>query len=329
MPIRILNEADVHKCLPPAACAEAMEQTLAALARGELSFPLRSVFRGEGSSGFLGLMPAYRGGDRPLYALKAVCIYPENPAKHGIDAHQGGVLLYDGETGELTAVVDGAALTAVRTAAVTAVATRALARPGSSDLAIIGAGSQARAHLEALADAMPLERVRIASRTPAHARELAAEASTRHAFSIEAVETVADAMRGADVVVTVSTAAEPIVDAEHLEPGMHVNLVGSSIARTREITGAGLARTRFFVDRRESTVNESGDYLMALREGAIDESHIVAELGEVLAGLAEGRRSADEITAFKSLGIAVEDLAAAELAIANAETAGVGTVAPW
>jgi ornithine cyclodeaminase len=329
MPIRILNEADVHKCLPPAACAEAMEQTLAALARGELSFPLRSVFRAEGSSGFLGLMPAYRGGERPLYALKAVCIYPENPAKHGIDAHQGGVLLYDGETGELTAVVDGAALTAVRTAAVTAVATRALARPGSSDLAIIGAGSQARAHLEALADAMPLERVRIASRTLAHARDLAAEASTRHPFSIEAVGTVAEALRGADVVVTVSTAAEPIVDAEHLEPGMHVNLVGSSIARTREITGAGLARTRFFVDRRESTVNESGDYLMALREGAIDESHIVAELGEVLAGLTEGRRSADEITAFKSLGIAVEDLAAAELAIANAETAGIGTVAPW
>jgi ornithine cyclodeaminase/alanine dehydrogenase-like protein (mu-crystallin family) len=329
MPIRILNEADVHKCLPPAACAEAMEQTLAALARGELSFPLRSVFRAEGSSGFLGLMPAYRGGDRPLYALKAVCIYPENPAKHGIDAHQGGVLLYDGETGELTAVVDGAALTAVRTAAVTAVATRALARPGSSDLAIIGAGSQARAHLEALAEAMPLERVRIASRTLAHARDLASEASTRHPFSIEAVGSVADAMRGADVVVTVSTAAEPIVDAEHLEPGMHVNLVGSSIARTREITGAALARTRFFVDRRESTVNESGDYLMALREGAIDDSHIVAELGEVLAGLAQGRTSPDEITAFKSLGIAVEDLAAAELAIANAETAGVGTVAPW
>jgi ornithine cyclodeaminase/alanine dehydrogenase-like protein (mu-crystallin family) len=329
MPIRILSHDDVHRSLQPAACADAMEQVLAALARGELFFPLRSVVRPPGAAGLMGLMPAYRGGNAPLYALKAVCIYPDNPVKHGIDAHQGGVLLYDGETGELTAVVDGAALTSVRTAAVTAVATKALARPESSELAIIGAGSQARAHLAALAAILPLTRVRVQSRTLAHAQALAAEASASHGFPVEAVETVADAMRGADVVVTVSTAREPIVGVEHLEPGMHVNLVGSSISSTREITGAGLARTTLFVDRRESTVNESGDYLMALAEGEIDENHIRAELGDVLAGLAEGRRSADEITAFKSLGIAVEDLAAAELAVANAAAAGIGTVAPW
>jgi ornithine cyclodeaminase/alanine dehydrogenase-like protein (mu-crystallin family) len=329
MPIRILSHDDVHRSLPPAACADAMEQVLAALARGELFFPLRSVVRPPGAAGLMGLMPAYRGGNAPLYALKAVCIYPDNPVKHGIDAHQGGVLLYDGETGELTAVVDGAALTSVRTAAVTAVATKALARPESSELAIIGAGSQARAHLAALAAVLPLSRVRVQSRTFAHAQALADEASASHGFPVEAVETVADAMRGAHVVVTVSTAREPIVGVEHLEPGMHVNLVGSSISSTREITGAGLARTTLFVDRRESTVNESGDYLMALAEGEIDENHIRAELGDVLAGLAEGRSSADEITAFKSLGIAVEDLAAAELAVANAAAAGIGTVVPW
>jgi ornithine cyclodeaminase/alanine dehydrogenase-like protein (mu-crystallin family) len=329
MPIRILSHDDVHRSLPPAACAEAMEQVLAALARGELFFPLRSVVRPPGAAGLMGLMPAYRGGNAPLYALKAVCIYPDNPVKHGIDAHQGGVLLYDGETGELTAVVDGAALTSVRTAAVTAVATKVLARPESSELAILGAGSQARAHLAALAAVLPLSRVRVQSRTFAHAQALADEASASHGFPVEAVETVADALRGADVVVTVSTAREPIVGVEHLEPGMHVNLVGSSISSTREITGAGLARATLFVDRRESTVNESGDYLMALAEGEIDENHIRAELGDVLAGLAEGRRSAEEITAFKSLGIAVEDLAAAELAVANAAAAGIGTVAPW
>ncbi|MEO9176225.1 MAG: ornithine cyclodeaminase family protein [Gaiellales bacterium] len=329
MPIHILSHDDVHRCLPPRDCADAMEQVLEALARGELHSPLRSVVRPPGAAGLLGLMPAYRGGASPLYALKAVCIYPDNPAKHGIDAHQGGVLLYDGETGELTAIVDGAALTAVRTAAVTAVATKALARPGSSELAILGAGSQARAHLAALADVLPLTRVRVQSRTFAHAQALADEAGASYGFPIEAVETVADALRGADVVVTVSTAREPIVGVEHLEPGMHVNLVGSSISSTREITGAGLARTSLFVDRRESTVNESGDYLMALAEGEIDESHIRAELGDVLAGLAEGRRSDDEITSFKSLGIAVEDLAAAELAVANAAATGVGTVASW
>src|SRR5258708_25403493 len=156
MPIRILSHDDVHRSLPPRACIDAMEQALCALARGESSFPLRCIFRREGSVGFLGLMPGYRGGGQPLYALKAVCIFPENPAKHGIDAHQGGVLLFDGETGELTAVVDGAALTAIRTAAVTAVATRALARPESSDLAVLGAGSQARAHIPSLADTLSL-----------------------------------------------------------------------------------------------------------------------------------------------------------------------------
>jgi ornithine cyclodeaminase len=329
MPIRILSHDEVMRALPPAACADAMETVLAALARGELSFPLRSVMRAPGADGFLGLMPAYRGGGDPLFSLKAVCIFPDNPAKHGIDAHQGGVLLFSGETGELTALVDGAALTAVRTAAVTAVATRALARAGSTELAILGAGSQARAHMAALAAVLPsLARVRVQSRTFAHARQLAAE-STGFPFVVEAVETVEQALAGADVVVTVSTAREPIVGAEHLEPGMHVNLVGSSIASTREITGAGLARTSLFVDRRESTVNESGDYLMALAEGAIGESHIRAELGDVLAGLAPGRTSDDEITSFKSLGIAVEDLAAAELAVATAETQGIGTVAPW
>jgi ornithine cyclodeaminase/alanine dehydrogenase-like protein (mu-crystallin family) len=329
MPIRILSHDDVHRCLPPKACIDAMEQALAALARGESSFPLRSVFRADGSSGFLGLMPGHRGGEQPLYALKAVCIFPENPVKHGIDAHQGGVLLFDGETGELTAVVDGAALTAIRTAAVTAVATRALARPGSSDLAVLGAGSQARAHIAALADVLPLSRVRVASRTFAHAKALADELAPHRAFPIEAVELVGDAVRGADVVVTVSTAREPILGADELEPGMHVNLIGSSIASTREITGAGLARTSLFVDRRESTVNESGDYLMALREGAIDEGHIRAEIGEVLEGMAPGRTSPDEITCFKGLGLAIEDLAAAELAIASAASSGIGTVAPW
>jgi ornithine cyclodeaminase/alanine dehydrogenase-like protein (mu-crystallin family) len=329
MPIRILSHDDVHRCLPPRACVDAMAQALAALARGESSFPLRSIFRPEGSAGFLGLMPGHRGGEQPLYALKAVCIFPENPVKHGIDAHQGGVLLYDGETGELTAVVDGAALTAIRTAAVTAVATRALARPDSSDLAVLGAGSQARAHIAALADTLPLERVRVMSRTLASARALADELSPRYGFPIEAVALVGDAVHGADVIVTVTNSREPILDADQLEPGMHVNLVGSSIASTREITGEGLARTSLFVDRRESTVNESGDYLMALREGAIDEDHIRAEVGEVLEGMAPGRTSPDEITCFKSLGIAVEDLAAAELAIATAESQNIGTVAPW
>jgi ornithine cyclodeaminase len=329
MPLRVLSSHDVHAHLRPGPCAAAMERVLSELARGTLHMPLRFVVRPPDAAGLMGLMPAYRGGSDPLYALKAVCIFPENPKK-GLDAHQGGVLLYDGETGELRALVDGSAITAVRTAAVSVVATKALARPDAAELAILGSGVQAEAHLHALAEALPgLRRVRIHSRTAANAEKLCRDAGARYAFPVEPAGSVAEALRGADVVVTATTAREPVVEREHLEPGMHLNVVGSSIPTTRELSGAAIAATRLFVDRRESTVNEAGDYLFALREGAIAADHIAGELGEVLIGTAEGRRSDDEITAFKSLGLAVEDLAAAELAVQAAAAAGAGAEVPW
>jgi ornithine cyclodeaminase/alanine dehydrogenase-like protein (mu-crystallin family) len=329
MSVRVLSGDDVHAHLHPGPCAAAMERVLAELARGTLHQPLRFVVRPPDAAGLMGLMPAYRGGSDPLYGLKAVCIFPDNP-RRGLDAHQGGVLLYDGETGQLRALVDGSAITAVRTAAVSVVATKALARPDAAELAILGAGVQAEAHLNALAEALPgLRRVRVHSRSAANAEKLCRRAAARFAFSVEPAASVADALRGADVVVTATTAREPIVEREHLEPGMHLNVVGSSIPTTRELSGAAIAATRLFVDRRESTVNEAGDYLFALREGAIGEDHIAAELGEVLIGSAEGRRSGDEITAFKSLGLAVEDLAAAELVVREAEAAGAGAEVPW
>ena len=289
MPIRILSHDDVHRCLSPKACVDAMEQALSALARGESSFPLRSVFRPEGSPGFLGLMPGYRGGEQPLYALKAVCIFPENPARHGIDAHQGGVLLYDGETGELTAVVDGAALTVDphrRRDGGRHAGPRApgLERPRRARRRLAGACAHRRAGRHARARARAGHEPHLRARAGARRRAVAEAIPSRSRRS----SSVGEAVRGADVVVTVSNAREPILDAGQLEPGMHVNLVGSSVASTREITGAGLARTSLFVDRRESTVNESGDYLMALREGAIDENHIRAEVGEVLEGMCAG-----------------------------------------
>jgi ornithine cyclodeaminase/alanine dehydrogenase-like protein (mu-crystallin family) len=308
MTLRVLSSGDVRAHLRPGPCAEAMERVLAELARGSLHQPLRFVVRPPGAAGLMGLMPAYRGGPDPLYALKAVCIFPENP-KRGLDAHQGGVLLYDGETGELRALVDGSAITAVRTAAVSVVATKALARPDAAELAILGSGVQAEAHLHALAEALPgLCRVRIHSRTAANAEKLCREAGARYGFPVETAGSVADALRGADVVVTATTAREPVVEREHLEPGMHLNVVGSSIPTTRELSGAAIAATRLFVDRRESTLNEAGD---------------------VLIGSVQGRRSDDDITAFKSLGLAVEDLAAAEVAVRAAEAAGAGAEVPW
>jgi len=323
MSVRVLSGDDVRAALTMADCIEAMDAVLREFAAGDLYLPLRSVVRPPKSAGLMGLMTAHRAGDAPMFALKAVAIFPENP-KRGLDAHQGVVTLFDGETGQVRGLLDASAITAIRTAAVSAVATRALAREGSVALAVLGAGVQAAAHIEAMACVLPLERVRIYSRRPEPAAALAAQTAERYAWDASAAATVEDALREADVVVTTTTAREPIVEHAWLAPGTHVNAVGSSIPVTRELDGATMAAARIVVDARESALNESGDVLLAMREGALAEDVALAELGEVLSGTAPGRQDGSEITVFVSLGLAVEDLAAAELALRMAEKAGLG-----
>lgn len=301
---RIFSEHDVRTQLTMRDCIAAMEEALGALARGEVHQPLRQAVRGPGAAGLLGLMPAFRSGPPSYYALKEVCVFPGNPAR-GLDTHLGAVLLHSGETGELLAIANASAITEIRTAAVSAVATRLLAREDSKVLAIIGAGVQGRSHLEALPLVRGFEEIRIHSRTPGRAAALAAR-DPRAAV----VNTVREAVEGADVVVTATSAREPILERDWIAPGTHINAVGSSIAQARELPAGLVAAASLFVDRRESTVNESGDYLAALAEGAIDASHIRGEIGDVLLGRCEGRRSREEITLFKSLGLAIEDLAA-------------------
>jgi len=324
----ILSEAEVTEHLPMAECIDAMAAVLAARARGEAQMPLRSVLRGEGSAGILGLMPAYRGGSDPAYSVKAVCIFPAN-ARLGLDAHQGIVTLFDGETGRPTAVLNGSAVTSIRTAAVTALATRVLAREDARTLAVIGAGVQAAAHLRSLLLVRPFDRVRVYSRTIGHARELVARARDElggeRDVSFEAAESAREALDGADVVVTATNSAEPVLEHGWLAPGAHVNAIGASIPSSRELDVATIANAELFVDSRESTANEAGEFRLALSEGAISgPDHIRAELGEVLAGARPGRSGPQALTVFRSLGIAVEDLAAAELALARARRAGAG-----
>jgi ornithine cyclodeaminase len=324
MTARVLSGDDVRAALAMKDCIEAMDTVLREHAAGDLYLPLRSVVRPPKSpAGFMGLMTAHRAGATPAFGLKAVAIFPENP-KRGLDAHQGIVVLFDGEDGRVTGLLDASAITAIRTAAVSAVATRALAREGASTLAVLGAGVQATAHIEAMACVLPLERVRIYSRRPEPAAELAATTAERFAWDVSAAASVEDALREADVVVTTTTAREPIVELAWLAPGTHVNAVGSSIPTTRELDGATMAAARIVVDARESALNESGDVLLAMREGALAEDVALAELGEVLIGSAQGRRSPGELTVFVSLGLAVEDLAAAELALRVAEQRGLG-----
>jgi len=292
----ILNEREVEELLTIPECIAAMEEALAALARGEVHNPLRSIVRAPNAPGFMGLMPAWRGGERAGWGLKEICLYPENP-KRGLDTHLGAVLLHSPDTGELIGVFNASAITAIRTAAVSAVATKLLARKDAKTLAIVGTGVQGKSHKRAL----PYEDVRVVGRND----------------DIEA------AVRAADIVVLATSSREPVIKREWLKPGVHINAVGSSIKSTREVDTATMAAASLFVDRRESTVNESGDYLMAVQDGA--DVQIKAELGEILIGTAKGRTSSDEITLFKSLGLAVEDLASAQLLHAKALREGVGT----
>ncbi len=318
MSVLVLNQQEVEELLDMEGCIEAMEGALAALARGEVDMPLRTVFRPEGQDTLIGLMPAHRAGESPLYSLKTVCVFPDNP-KRGLDAHQGTVTLFDGETGEVRALMNASAVTAIRTAAVSAVATRLLAREDVHTLGILGAGVQARSHLEAMRTVRGFERVLVYSPTAEHARALAKEGGA------DAVESAEAAVRAADVVVTATSSAEPVLRREWLAPGVHVNVVGGRPPQMRELDTATIAESAFFVDRRESAEAEAGDYRLALEEGAIGPDHIRAELGEVVIGAKPGRRDDDEITVFRSLGLAVEDLAAAEYVVRRAQERGIGT----
>jgi ornithine cyclodeaminase len=316
MSVRILDEHDVRRLLPMDECIDVMAEALASLAREELHNPLRFVVRPPGVPTLMGLMPAHRSEPAPLYSLKTVVIAPANAAL-GLDLHQGFVALFDGDTGETRAIMNAGGITAVRTAAVSGVATRLLAREEVRTLAILGAGIQAKAHLEAMRAVREFDRVLVWSRTPGRALEL---------DGVEEAASAEEAVRDADVVVTATSAPEPVLEHRWLKEGVHVNAAGSSIPTTRELDTATMVAASLFVDRRESTLNEAGDYLFPMREGAIGPEHIRAELGEILIGAAPGRTSDSELTVFKSLGLAVEDLAAAEHVLRRAEAENAGTV---
>jgi ornithine cyclodeaminase len=318
----IISQSEVRELLSMSACIEVVREALAGLARGEGIQPLRPIMWLPERVGALGMMPGYLGSIDTM-GIKTVTVFPGNAGTE-YDSHQGSVMLFDGANGRLKAVIDATEITAIRTAAASAVATDLLARPDSSVLAILGSGVQAGTHLEAIPHARPISEVRVWSRQPENADRLV-ESSGSSGLSVAAVSTVAEAVAGADIVCTTTASSDPVLLGALLEPGMHINAVGSSVPFARELDGEALGRSRLFVDRRESTLNEAGVYLMAKDEGAVNESDILAEIGELLIGAAEGRRDDDEITLFKSLGLAVEDIAAGDLVYRNAIAAGAGT----
>jgi ornithine cyclodeaminase len=325
MAFLVLTQAEIERLLPMEACIEVMADALAAFQRGELNQPLRTVYIPQGATGAMAWMPAYRSGEHAVYGMKILCVIPDNP-KRGLHGHQGAVVLMDGLTGELRALMDASAITAIRTAAVSAVATRLLAREDSQELAIVGSGVQARWHLESIPRVRSIRRVRVASRTQESARRFVEQVRPHFPFAIEAAESIEAAVRGADIVVTATTAREPVLERAWLAPGTHINAIGASQPTHREIDTATLAAATLIVDRRESVENEAGEYRLALQEGVMGRDHIKAELGELLLGSKQGRTSTEEVTLFRSLGLAVEDVAAAQYLLQQALMSGTGSV---
>jgi ornithine cyclodeaminase len=325
--VLFVSQEEVGRLLPMAACMEAMERALALLARGQAQLPLRTILWLPEKIGALGLMPAHLAPDKVL-GVKAVTFFHGNEGTQ-LDTHQGAVLLFEAEHGSLLAVIDATSVTAIRTAAVSGVATKLLAREDAGDLALVGSGVQARTHLEAMLLARTLKRVRVASVSFDRAKRFADGQGRRHGIAIEPTRTVREAVEGADIVCTVTSAREPVVQGAWLSPGCHVNAVGSSVPSARELDTAAVVKSRLYVDRRESTLNEAGDFLIPKKEGAIGDDHIAGEIGEILIGSVAGRRSREEITLFKSLGLAIEDVAAARHIYEEARRAGTGRFLPF
>jgi ornithine cyclodeaminase/alanine dehydrogenase-like protein (mu-crystallin family) len=334
----VLTARDVRELLPYGECADLVAGALAALARSEIYQPLRTMVQppapeGSPPPGLMALMPSIRPGlarsdPNAAYSLKAICVFPGNPAL-GKDAHQGVVLLSSPDTGEPQAVINASALTEIRTAAASVVATRLLARADATELAIIGTGVQARAHAMALAQdyaaqGRPLARIRIAGRTPGRAAQAAGEL-TAAGMPVTACGSAAEAVTGAGLVVTATSSATPVLERAWLAEGTHINAVGACLPHQRELDSATMAAATVFADSRESALAESGDVRLAIAEQAVPPVHIRAEIGELLSGTASGRTSDREITVFESLGLAAEDLAAAQGVYRNAARVGAGT----
>jgi alanine dehydrogenase len=286
-----LDESAVGRLLRMEEVIPAMERALADFSSGTVVQPVRTMLPVSEQQGFLGLMPAYTGS---ALGAKLVAFYPQN---QGVPTHHATILLFKPETGEPLVNMDGRLITEVRTAAVSAVATKCLAQEDASVLALIGSGVQARSHLEALSLVRRFEDVRVWS--PRHAEDFA-----RQFDGVRATSSAEEAVRGADVVVTATTAKTPVLFGEWLSPGVHINAIGG-LSPWRELDDEVLRRVRVYVDSREAAMKESGDVMAA--------GEIFAEIGEVVAGTQSGRRSGEEVTLFKSLGLAAEDVATAEL----------------
>ena len=306
--IRFIGRDEVARRLTYERCIPIVRDAMIAFSRGETKQTLRSYIPlSEGR--LFGVMPGALGAKAP-FGAKLISVFRDN-AELGKQSHQGLVLLFDPDSGAPVCVVHGGEITAIRTAAASAVATDALALPNARRLAILGTGEQAITHLHAITRARNLEGAIIWGRSPEKARDFAAQHQSEFGFPLSVVASVKEAVANADIICTVTAAKEPILKGAWVRPGTHVNVVGSSHPGPTEVDDDLVVRSRFIADSREGILHQGAEFLHAKAAGRINDDHIVAEIGEVLSGEVEGRRSPDEITVYKSIGHIVQDLASA------------------
>jgi ornithine cyclodeaminase len=319
-PVLVISGADVRRLLPMEDCIPLVESAMREVSRGGAQLPLRIGCVPPGTQNMLAVMPGYLD-EPPSIGAKVIAVYPAN-AQRGLSSHMGVMALFDSHEGVPLAIIDAASITGLRTAAATAVATNALAPESAADLTIIGTGEQAAAHLHAISLIRKLRSVRVWSRCKEKAYAFADREARPGQPCIEVYGTIRDALLGADIVCTTTSAREPIVEGAWIAQGAHVNLVGASTAAAREVDDALVLRSRFFVDCRDSALAQAGELLSAMGSNAA--KHIRGEIGEVLNGSVPGRTDEFEVTVYKSLGLAAQDLAAAHAIYQRAQQRGLG-----
>ncbi|HET9824116.1 MAG TPA: ornithine cyclodeaminase family protein [Chitinophagaceae bacterium] len=301
-----VGKEKIASLLPMHECIELMEKMFRSLANGECVQPLRSLMWLPDRTGLLGMMPGY--AESPgVMGIKLITVFHAN-RDAGYPSHQGVVILFDTRHGQPLMIFDATEITAIRTAAASALATRLLSRENSRRLAIIGSGEQAQRHVESILLVRKISEITLWSRNEEHAKDLAEKISTIEEIPISTKKSVQEAVEKADIICTVTSSPTPIVMGGWISPGAHINAVGSSTPKSRELDSATIVRGKLFTDRLESILTEAGDFLFPKQEGAITDAHVRAELGEVLTGSKKGRENDEEITIFKSLGIALEDI---------------------
>ena len=321
--IRILSREDVRQSLPMHEAIEAMKAAFAQLSTGQADVPLRVALEAPRHNGVTLFMPAYLPADDRM-AVKIVSVFNDNPAR-GLPLIHALVVVVDATTGKPAAVMDGTYLTALRTGAASGAATDLLARQDARTAAIFGAGVQGRTQLEAVCAVRPIQAAWVYDVVPEQASVFAAEMGQRLSLPVQVAGTPSEAAYQADVICTATTSTSPVFDDADVRPGTHINAVGAYTPQMQEIPVETVLRAKVVIDHRESSLAEAGDLLIPLQQGRMTETHIHAELGEIAAGLKPGRASAEEITFFKSVGVAVQDVAAASAALEAAQRLGLGT----